>query len=1201
MVCPYKGLGRYEADDAGFFFGRERLVAELVTHLVGAGLVGVVGPSGSGKSSLVRAGLLPALADGVLPGSDRWRQVLMRPGEHPLRELAKVGDQPGAPADAGQTSTSSGDGGTGDIDSPSGAGGGTPLLRRLAGQERVLLVVDQFEEAFAICRDEAERARFLASLVEAAQADNQVSVMVAVRADYYGHCAADPALAGLLAANHLLVGPMDAGELRRAVELPARRAGLRLEPGLAEAMIGEVADEPGGLPLLSCALLESWQHRQGRTLTLAAYQQTGGVRGAVARLAEHAWQQLDAEQQVVARRILLRLAGPGEGAAVVRRRVPLDEAAPTHAERDRAVLDALVDQRLLSVGEDTVEVAHEALLREWPRLRGWLEEDVQGRALHRHLIGAAREWDQSGRDPGELYRGARLTGALDWAREHDADLNQLEREFLEASRAAGEREVADARRRAEREARTSRRLRGLVAGLAVVLVLALVAGGLALTLRGRAERVALVADSRRLGAQALLEDELDRSLLLARQGIALDDSVETRSDLLAALLRSPAAKAVLRGDLDGIGALGLSRDGRLLAVGDGGGRVAIYDLRTRKLLEETFQGHHNMVGDLEFSPDGSLLTIPSRLELSKTLPIWDVHGGKVRQQLSWADDQHVTGVEFSSDGRTLVALTEPDSSNPDQRAAFLTRWDVASGRRLTGPVRITSHGGDWLLTSRDGARLVVVNGSETLLLEARSFRLLRRFPHGQGQPRYFAADLSPRDGRTLALWPDDGPIQFLDLVSGRRRTGGRPEGGAWSIRFSPDGTTLATGGDDTVKLWDVASGQLLESFQGHEARVAGLRFSVDGRTLYSSGSKSVIAWDLAGSSRLGRPYHIFTGSIPYSFITTGNDGPELAISRDGALLAAPLAVAPDKVALLDLHSPRQARRPLAPGVGRISAMAFSPDGNQLAVSGQEASAPVLIDVHSGGVHEKMTGGGHRRWVFSMVFAPDGTRLVTGGEGDQQAVVWDTKTGRPIRHLRDPNPNQQQPVPVAVGWSPDGSAVAAGGSHGEVLLWRASDGRQLGALPADTSSVFCLAFSPDGSQLAASGIGERQVTLWNVASHKLIGRLPHPNFVSSIAFDPAGKTLATSAQDFKVRLWDLASQRQIGRPLPGAENGTGTNVSAFDPSGHHLIAVYDSGAALVWDMDPDHWKQQACAVVGRPLTREEWTELLPDRRYQPTCR
>ncbi|HET7519619.1 MAG TPA: BTAD domain-containing putative transcriptional regulator, partial [Actinomycetes bacterium] len=548
-VCPYKGLARFEPSDAAYFFGRERLVAELITRLVGAGLVGVVGPSGSGKSSLVRAGLLPALADGALPGSDRWRQVLLRPGEHPMAELGlalRASDS----ISASTPDAYSGAAARGDSEAGGpvlGQTGGKVVLEAAAGAPtRLLLVVDQFEEAFTACQDEAERATFLAALTEAARAaDGQLTVMVAVRADYYGHCAAEPALASLLAANHLLVGPMDAGELRRAIQLPARRAGLRLEPGLAEAMVDEVAEEPGGLPLLSCALLESWQHRHGRTLTMAAYKQAGGVHGAVARLAEAAWQQLDSDAQQTARRILLRLAGQGEGEAVVRRRVPLDEV--TQDERVRQVVDVLVDQRLLSVGEDSVEVAHEA------RLRGWLEEDVQGRALHRHLITATREWEQSGRDPGELYRGARLTGALDWARGHHQELNVLEREFLEASRAAAEREMADARRRAEREARTSRRLRGLLAGLAVVLVLALVAGGLALSLRGRAERQALVADAGRLGALAQTEDEVDRSVLLARQAVALDDTLERRGDLLAALVRNPAAIAVMRAHLDGIG------------------------------------------------------------------------------------------------------------------------------------------------------------------------------------------------------------------------------------------------------------------------------------------------------------------------------------------------------------------------------------------------------------------------------------------------------------------------------------------------------------------------------------------------------------------------------------------------------------------------------------------------------------------------
>ena len=501
--------------------------------------------------------------------------------------------------------------------------------------------------------------------------------MVAVRADYYGHCAADPGLASLLAANHVLVGPMDPDELRRAVQLPARRAGLRLEPGLAEAMIGEVTEEPGGLPLLSCALLESWQHRQGRTLTLAAYRQAGGVRGAVARLAERAWQQLDPEQQQTARRILLRLAGPGEGEAVVRRQVPLDEVTTAGTSVSGQVLEALADQRLLTKGEDTVEVAHEALLREWPRLRGWLEEDVQGRTLHRHLIGAAREWDQSGRDPGELYRGARLTGALDWARDHPADLNQLERGFLEASRATAERELADARHRAEREARTSRRLRGLLAGLAVVLVLALVAGGLALSLRGRAERQALVADAGRLGALAQTEDEIDRSVLLARQAVAMDDTLDRRGDLLAALVRHPAATAVMRAQLDGISRLSLSADGRLLAMGDFNGRMAIFDTRSRRPLPGRFQAQTG-VNDLALSPDGSLLAVA--LQQGGQVQLWDVRRATLRDQLPTGLPD--VGVSFSADQRSLVTLSVEDveSASPGRHVPLGRRHRQAAGR-----------------------------------------------------------------------------------------------------------------------------------------------------------------------------------------------------------------------------------------------------------------------------------------------------------------------------------------------------------------------------------------------------------------------------------------------------------------------------------------------------------------------------------------
>src|SRR3954452_25203538 len=324
VACPYKGLASFQIDDAEFFFGRERLVAEMVARLAGAPLMGIVGPSGSGKSSALRAGLLPALAAGVLPGSQSWALVLLRPGAHPLRALESAIEQ----------ATAHG-----------------PLL----------IAVDQFEETFTACGDETERAAFLGALIAAAGDERRrARVLVAVRADFYGRCAAYPELARQLGANHVLVGPMEQDELRRAIEVPAQRARLHVEPELVDALIADVKDEPGALPLLSTALLELWQQRDGRTMRLSAYRQSGGVHRAVARLAERTYDRLDPDQRETARRILLRLAGEGEGDAAVRQRVELSELDGDGVDE---VLSVLAADRLVTIGEGEVEVAHEALFR----------------------------------------------------------------------------------------------------------------------------------------------------------------------------------------------------------------------------------------------------------------------------------------------------------------------------------------------------------------------------------------------------------------------------------------------------------------------------------------------------------------------------------------------------------------------------------------------------------------------------------------------------------------------------------------------------------------------------------------------------------------------------------------------------------------------------------------------------------------------
>ena len=394
-MCPFKGLAPFDIDDAEYFFGRERLVAELVARLVGTSLLGVVGPSGSGKSSVVRAGLLPALAGGVLPGSDKCKQVVIRPGEHPLEELRRA-------------------------------------LARANSDEKVVLAVDQFEETFTACRDEEERAAFISELVRVTQRDAGAVVVVALRADYYGRCAAYPELSRLLAENHVLVGAMQHVELRRAVVGPAERVGLIVEPELVEALVNDVEDEPGELPLLSSALLQLWQRRDGRHLRLSTYEDTGGVRGAVARLAEDGFGRLDEAQQAVARTVFLRLAEVEIEGGVERRRLPREEVEDGRGDV-AAVIDLLADARLLTVSAGSVEFAHEALLREWPRLRDWIEDDRENMRIHRNLSSAAEEWQRLGRDEGALYRGSRLAEAREWSKHTHLRPTDLEQEFLGAS------------------------------------------------------------------------------------------------------------------------------------------------------------------------------------------------------------------------------------------------------------------------------------------------------------------------------------------------------------------------------------------------------------------------------------------------------------------------------------------------------------------------------------------------------------------------------------------------------------------------------------------------------------------------------------------------------------------------------------------------------------------------------------------------
>jgi WD40 repeat protein len=1159
-ICPFKGLASFEPVAADYFFGRERLVAELAARLVGAGLLGIVGPSGSGKSSVLRAGLLPALAGGALPGSERWRRWLLRPGERPLDALRTV----------------------------LGSGAEDPLpeaLDALPAGARLLLAVDQLEELFTACRSDEERGAFVDTLARAASdPEGRAVVVVALRADFYGRFAGYAELAEQLGANHVLVGPMQAMELRRAVELPARRVGLHVEPELVEALVDDVEGEPGALPLLSTALLELWQKRQDNVLTLAAYRESGGVHGAVARLAEATYGRIPAERKPTVRAVMLRLVGDGESDAPVRRRARLVELDLEHNEDVAAVVATLADNRLVTADEDSVEVAHEALLREWPRLREWIEEDAEGRRLRRHLNQAATEWDTAGRDPGELYRGARLAAALDWTADHVSELNALEREFVTESRESSEQEAKRARR-------TNRRLRALLAGVALLLAAALAGGLLALVQRGEARDAETAQLAQRLGAQALVEEDIGLSLLLARQAVAIDDSPQTRGYLLSALWRNPAAIGIMHANAELLRAIAVSPDGRTLAVAGPEAGLLFFDARTHEQIGEPVETTEGVLS-LAYSPDGKKLALGGFAYIS-------LLDARTRRQLEEVYTGEPPGrLEFTRDGSQLVVL---ESSGGEGDASSITVRDAATLLPIGSRIEPEGFSGMFLsqfwtdsaiALTPDGRSLVTASANGELtwwdLDKREKTRML------EIAPGYRALALSP-DGRTAAIGLDRG-IQLIDVQTGeaRRSTDALVANPIWLL-FSPDGdTVVSTGLDGTVTLWDVRSVTPRKTLRGHSASVQQPVFSADGETLYTvSHDGTAIAWDVNGLGVLGRRFRFTRGRASHE--SSPHPG---RFSPDGQLIA--VGLERKGIRLLDSDELTPAGAPLRQTGGEVRSLAFSPDGRTLA-AGTSGGKVTVWDVASRTLRRgplQVSPGED----IGVSLSADGRVLAASGSDGVQ--LWEVATGASLGNVG------VGPVP-AVAFSPTAPLIALVREGGFLTdarfknaeIWNATRRslvRELEPEPGERPYFLGLAvdFSPDGRTLASGGVGA-PVHLWDVETGSLIRELKqNVGGVQTLDFSPDGSILAMSGSGEPfASLWDVATGTQIG---PRLTAGTDSAMIDVSPDGRHLLQTHGSGEGAVWDIDPESWARRACALANRTLTHEEWDTFLPGRPYQPAC-
>jgi len=1186
VVCPFKGLAAFESSDAEFFCGRDRIVSELVARLAEWPLVGILGPSGIGKSSLLRAGVLPALRAGALPGSVRWRQALLRPGRHPCEELERaLGGEPGhVLADAGH--------------------GG-----------RIAIAVDQLEELFTVCDQESQRVRFLEQLVTAASDhERRVVVLCTLRADFYGRLSAYPEFADLLSRSHALVGPLNREELRETIERPAARAGLEVERPLADMLVDEVAEEPGALPLLSTTLLELWSARTGRVLRLEDYRATGGVRGGVARIAEAAYLRLGDPDRRIARGLLLRLAEVGDGAPE-RRLMPLEEIQ--RIDGAQRVLAALTDARLVTVGAGSVELSHEALLREWPRYRGWLEEDRVGRRLHAHLRVAAGEWDARGRDPADLYRGARLAAALEFYAHHADETDRLEREFVTASRSEADREV-------RRQRVQNRRLRTLLVGAAALLVLTVVAGVIAVVGQQRANSDAHLAVSeehaalgRQLGEEALNEPRLDLAALLAREAVALDRSPQTEGTLLSTLMRSPAVIATFSLPTNSAPHVSVAPDGHTVAVADSvADQVRFYDTRTRALVARPLT---DFFGDQPptYSAEGSTLIYSA----GAFLAVRDAHTLALRRRL-------LIGPPFNKQSTADV----PDASiliGPGQRTvyyaywllnsadqptdAYLARWSLPTGRRF--PTARLGSGPLLAVALIDGgAEVMVTTTHDVDTYDAQTLRLVRSVAIRPAPSRPSAAAISP-DGSTIAIGSRNGSVSFVDAATGAARHGdGGHTAAVASAVFAPDGTAVMTAGDDgRVIVWDPATAAEVTALPGPPGNVEDAKLSPDGSTLYTSAvGGAVLAWDLTGTRGFGHSARLERTLSCCDPVSPAE--PALALSPDGSRFAVPIGVS--TVGLFSTKTfARLASFRIAPAGNVITALAWSPTGATLAVGAHAGVVQVWTVSGTPRLERTLFGMapylGQAEAVQSLAFSPDGGLLAASDKSAGTTVghtlasplaamaVWNVQAGLLVGPMTDLGAGNSVNESDEVAFSRDGKLLAASMPAGGVSVFDPSTGQLLRTLADPGDDSISLAFGP-GDTLAAGTLAGT-VETWDAATGKRLAPplLADTEPITDVAFDQSGRRFVTTGdEDGTIKLWLTAGLQQEGPRLVSDPDATAS--AAFEPNGGGLLVVDDHGGAFTWPTSLTAWEQRACSLAGRNLTRAEWTELVGDPKYTAIC-